>query len=108
MSYVEIKIPEKGSVYIVDKDFDKDIIGDQQAIKYLHHLFTIAEKDKLTYSYMDHTEQVIEKVTKDDVSNFDAIRAVLEHNNIPVPDDLPDEWDWFVNNAKKHGLEIIS
>ena len=108
MSYVEIKIPKKGSIYLVDKDFDKYIIGDPQDINYLNSLFAEAEKSKLTYSYMDHTELVVVKIKRDMVSDFDAIRVVLERNNIPVPDDLPYEWDWFVSNAKINGLEIIS
>ena len=90
---IEIKIPDKGSVFLVEKETEESIEdafeGDDAAIKFLYTIFDKAEKEKLTYSYADHSRIVEKRVTKDDIFNCDAIRDVLTHNGIEVPEDFP-------------------
>ncbi|VEI57693.1 Uncharacterised protein [Pasteurella multocida] len=110
MSYIKIEIPQKGNVYLVNKDFADEFIGDQQAIDYLYSLFVKAQKDKVQYSWFDITTEVKEFVTLDKFAecDCDAIRAVLEHNNIMVPDDLPSSSERFRQMMKTHhNVEVI-
>lgn len=104
---IEIKIPQKGSVFLVEKDFEDAFEGDEEAIKFLHLLFKQAVKNGVTYSYADHADIVTKKVTLDDVFNCDAIRDVLAHNGIEVGEDFPTYALRFTELNALYGIDVI-
>ncbi len=104
---IEIPIPNKGRIFLVDKDWEDSFEGDQIAIDYLYGAFEKAEKEGLSYSWMDHATQVTEKITTALIFNCDAIKAVLKHNGIDVPDDFPTDSSRFTELNELKGLRVI-
>ncbi|OZN49370.1 hypothetical protein [Gallibacterium anatis] len=109
MHLLKIPLPSKNPIYL---DFDVDeceekLIGDKKAIEFLKHLFLQAEKEKITYSWMEHGYIYTSLITKDDITNCDAIRAVLIHNKIEVPDNFPSGHSRFIQVMNIDGDRII-
>lgn len=107
---IEINIPKKGRFFLVEKESDDEFLddfeGDKEAIDFLYELFEKAEKEGLTYSYADHARIVTRKVTRENIFNCDAIRDVLAHNGIKLPDDFPTASSRFIGLNALDGIDV--